>query len=51
MRECYFADFSIGPDAFLNIEKVCKCLGNNVLIIGGETALSKSIDKFLERKQ
>ena len=46
MRECYFADFSIGPDAFLNIEKVCSNIGNNVLIIGGETALSKSIEKL-----
>lgn len=46
MQECYFADYSIGPDAYDNIEAVCSALGKRVLIIGGETALEKSIGKL-----
>lgn len=46
MRECYFADYSIGTDAYKNIEAVCSAFGRRALIVGGETALSKSIDKL-----
>jgi len=48
MKECYFADYTIGIDAYKNIEKVCSKLGKRVLIVGGETALSKAKDKLLE---
>ncbi len=47
MKQCYFADYTIGQDAYDSIEKICSPLGKNVLIVGGETALSKSIDKLL----
>lgn len=46
MRGCYFADYSIGTDAYKNIEAVCSAFGRRALIVGGETALSKSIDKL-----
>ncbi len=46
MKQCYFADYSIGSDAYENIENVCSCLGKRALIVGGETALSKSIHKL-----
>lgn len=46
MIECYFANYTIGENAYENIEPVCKAFGKNVLIVGGETALSKSIDKL-----
>ena len=46
MTECYFANYTIGEDAYENIENVCKDFGRNVLIVGGETALSKSIEKL-----
>ena len=46
MKQCYFADYTIGQDAYLKIEKVCSPLGKRVLIVGGETALSKSIEKL-----
>lgn len=46
MQQCYFADYSIGADAYDNIEAVCAPLGRRVLIIGGKTALEKSIDKL-----
>lgn len=46
MKECYFADYTIGTDAYENIKNVCLCLGKRVLILGGETALSKSIEKL-----
>ncbi len=48
MKQCYFADYTIGKDAYDGIEKVCRPLGSRVLIVGGETALSKSIDKLKE---
>lgn len=48
MKECYFADYSIGTDAYENIESVCSQLGKRVLIVGGETALSKAKDKLLK---
>ena len=47
MKECYFADYTIGSDAYKNIESVCSKLGKRVLIVGGETALLKSKDKLL----
>lgn len=46
MQQCYFADYSIGQDAYDNIERVCLALGKRVLIVGGETALAKSLDKL-----
>lgn len=46
MKQCYFADYTIGSDAYENIENVCSCLGKRALIVGGETALSKSIQKL-----
>lgn len=46
MKQCYFADYTIGKDAYKNIKDVCLCLGKHALIIGGETALSKSIEKL-----
>lgn len=51
MTECYFADYTIGKDAYKNIETVCKDFGKNVLIVGGETALSKSSDKLTKNLQ
>ena len=46
MNECFFANYTIGKDAYKNISNVCLPLGRRVLILGGETALSKSIDKL-----
>ncbi len=46
MKECYLADYSIGTDAYKNIKPVCSQLGKRVLIVGGETALSKAKDKL-----
>lgn len=46
MQQCYFADYSIGKDAYDNIEAVCAPLGRRALIVGGETALEKSIAKL-----
>ena len=47
MKECFFADYTIGVDAYKNIEKICLKLGKRVLIVGGETALSKTKGKLL----
>lgn len=46
MNECYFANYTIGEDAYKSIPNICLSLGKKVLIVGGETALSKSIDKL-----
>lgn len=46
MQQCYFADYTIGADAYDNIEAVCAPLGRRVLIVGGGTALEKSIAKL-----
>ncbi len=46
MTECFFANYTIGKDAYKNIEPVCKSFGKNVLIVGGKTALSKAIEKL-----
>lgn len=46
MKQCYFADYTIGTDAFQSIKSVCGSLGKRVLIVGGETALSKAIEKL-----
>ncbi len=46
MKENNFCGYTIGTDAFNEIPKICSPLGRRVLIIGGETALSKSIDKL-----
>lgn len=46
MQECYFADYSIGANAYDNIEAVCSQFGRRALIVGGETALEKLIDKL-----
>ena len=48
MTDCYFADYTIGADAYKEIESVCAKLGNRALIIGGETALEKSREKLME---
>ncbi len=48
MKQCYFADYTIGEDAYENIKNICSCLGKRALIVGGETALSKSIQKLKE---
>ncbi len=47
MKECFFADYTIGVDAYKNIEPICSKLGKKVLIVGGETALSKAKAKLL----
>ena len=46
MLDCYFADFTIGCDAYTRIADVCMPLGKRVLIVGGETALLKSESKL-----
>lgn len=46
MNQCYFADYTIGTDAYNNIKEVCSSLGKRVLICGGETALSKAEAKL-----
>lgn len=46
MTECFFADYTIGCDAYKNISRVCLPLGKRALIVGGETALSKSKNKL-----
>lgn len=48
MTECYFANYTIGKDAYKSIGNICLPLGRNVLLIGGETALSKAYDKLSE---
>lgn len=51
MKECYFADYTIGTDAYKNIKNVCLCLGKRALIVGGKTALAKSEAKLRENMQ
>lgn len=51
MKQCYFADYTIGTDAYKNIQTVCSPLGKRALIIGGETALAKSEAKLKENMQ
>jgi len=46
MKQCYFADYTIGTDAYNNIKDVCSPLGKRALIVGGKTALSKSEAKL-----
>lgn len=46
MKECYFANYTIGPDAYQSVSEICLCLGKRVLIVGGETALSKAESKL-----
>lgn len=46
MNSCYFADFTIGKDAYENIYNVCKLLGKRVLVVGGEKALNASVQKL-----
>ncbi|MDD6736285.1 MAG: iron-containing alcohol dehydrogenase family protein [Clostridiales bacterium] len=46
MKENYFCGYTIGSDAFNKIAVICVPLGRRVLIIGGKTALSKSLDKL-----
>ena len=48
MNECFFADYTIGTDAYENIKSVCSGLGKRALIVGGETALSKAKEKLLK---
>ncbi len=47
MKSDFFCGYTIGDDAFKKIYEVCSPLGKNVLIIGGETALSKSLQYLL----
>ena len=51
MKECYFADYTIGTDAYKNIKTVCLPLGKRALIVGGKTALSKSEAKLKANMQ
>lgn len=46
MKESIFCGYTIGSDAFENFENICMPLGRNVLIVGGKTALSVSLDKI-----
>lgn len=46
MKETVFCGYTIGTDAFCGIPKICGALGKRVLIIGGKTALEKSLDKL-----
>ncbi len=46
MKENIFCGYTIGTDAFDAIGRICAPLGRRVLIIGGETALSKSLDEL-----
>lgn len=46
MKQCYFADYTIGTEAYDSMAEVCIPLGKRALIVGGETALSKSIHKL-----
>ena len=48
MSDCYFADYTIGTDAYEAFGRVCAPLGKRALIIGGETALKKSEKKLRE---
>lgn len=47
MKERYYAGYSLGEDAFTKFNDVCKSLGNNYIIVGGEKALNASKDKLL----
>ena len=48
MTECYFADYTIGTDAYEAFGRVCSPLGKRALIIGGKTALEKSHEKLIK---
>ncbi|KEH97964.1 iron-containing alcohol dehydrogenase family protein [Clostridium massiliodielmoense] len=41
----FLPSYSIGADAYKNIENVCTLYGNKVVLIGGKTALSKTESK------
>ena len=48
MKDCYFADYTIGTGAYEAFDSVCTPLGKRALIIGGETALEKSREKLMK---
>ena len=48
MHDRYFPSYTIGKNAFSKFNDVCKKLGHNFLMVGGETALSVAADKLLE---
>ena len=47
MKETIFCGYTIGEDAYSSISEICVSFGKRALIIGGETALSKAMDKLL----
>ena len=46
MKESIFCGYTIGSDAYRNFSHICLPLGRNILIVGGKTALSVSIEKL-----
>lgn len=47
-RTVNFINYTIGSDALLKLEEICKPFGKNALIIGGKTALSIAKDKIVK---
>lgn len=46
MEQRFFVNYTIGEDAFLKFNEVCRPLGENLLIVGGKKALNASADKL-----
>lgn len=44
----FYANYTIGADAYENVAKVTAPYGNKILVIGGEKALASAIDKVLK---
>ncbi|KGN02169.1 glycerol dehydrogenase [Clostridium novyi A str. 4570] len=45
-KNTFLPSYSVGEESYKNIERVCSLYGNNVVLIGGKTALSKAENKI-----
>lgn len=45
-RKVVFPNYSIGKNVINNLEEICSLYGNNIVVIGGQTALDKMYDKL-----
>lgn len=48
MRKTLFPGYSVGPDAYEDVQSVCKQYGKKVAVVGGKRALEAAQDKILK---
>ena len=48
MQERFYCGYTIGENSYEQFNVVCKELGKNFLVVGGETALSVAYDKLIK---